>query len=121
MIERRKFTRIGYSNQIECSHYTKPCDGSVVVLKNNRMVMLNLSVGGIGIVTDTKLEKNGLLSFTFCLNKVSHTIESIVKWSDIKGEMYQYGIEFINMETGLLKKLQVIIDEEEPLLIGSTN
>jgi len=117
MKDRREFERVEYHVEMTCNHVIKP-DGSDVTLKTPaRMVMLDLSIGGIGIVSDIDFELSSILTFTLYLEKVPHTIMARVQWKAIKGEMCQCGLEFIGTPNQLFRQLQKIIKEKHTVFI----
>ena len=117
MSERREFKRVEYHVEMECSHVIKPDGSNIHLDRPARMVMMDLSIGGIGIVSDVDFDQESILTFTLYLERVPHTIMARVQWKSIKGEMFKYGLEFIGTPNQLFRQLQRIISEKQAIFV----
>lgn len=117
MQERREYERVEYHVEIECSHVIKP-DGSEINRDvPDQMIMLNLSLGGIAVVSNAVFEPGSILTFTLYLQRVPHTIMARVQWKSEKGEMNQYGLEFIGTPNQLFRQLKKVIEEQQTVSV----
>lgn len=104
-VEMRRGKRIDYYSKIQCvksiyngvtEEYAEP-----LLLK-----LLNVSAGGLGIVSDKLLEKGSVLVLRIQLEEVSYDkVTAKVMWNIKKGNVYRYGLEITNISGRLYSHL----------------
>lgn len=104
-VEMRKSKRIDLLSKIYCSkciyngdteEYSEPIE----------LTLLNVSVGGLGIVSDKLFEKGSVLVLRMDLEEVSYEkVTAKVMWNMKKGDVYRHGLEITNLSGKLYRHL----------------
>ncbi len=105
LVEMRKSKRIEYLSKVYCTksiyngtteEYDEPLE----------LTLLNVSAGGLGIVSDKLFEKGSILVLNMKLEEVSYEkVTAKVMWNMKKGNMYRYGLEITNLSGRLYRHL----------------
>lgn len=63
--------------------------------------ILNLSAGGMQILTKQPLDRNDKISFSYSFKTLERRFEAIVRWvKRVDGGQFRYGCQFINLTDG---------------------
>ena len=103
--ELRKSTRVNCVSLILC---TKSIYNGETVLYREplELTLLNVSPGGLGIISDKLFEKGSILSLDMKLEDISYQkIAARVIWNIKKGEAYRHGLEIVNISGTLYRHL----------------
>lgn len=103
--EMRKHKRIDYYSMLQCtkSIYNGEVEDYAEPLQ---LVLLNISIGGLGIICERHFQKDTVLYLNMQLEDQSYEkIAAKVMWSIKKGDMYRHGLEISNMSGRLYSHL----------------
>lgn len=104
-VEMRKSKRIDYFSKIHCIKSTLNGE-STEYEKPLEIMLINISAGGLGIVSDRLFETGSVLLLNMKLEDVYYEkVAAKVMWSIKKGDMYRHGLEIINMSGRLYRHL----------------
>ncbi len=103
--EMRKSKRIEYYSKIQCIKYF--FNGSEFEVDIPIEVMLiNISVTGLGIISDRKFEDNTILVLNMALEDVLYeNISAKVIWSAKTGSTYRHGLQICRLSGRLFSHL----------------
>lgn len=103
--ELRKSKRIDYYSKILCTksiyngeteEYETPAE----------LMLINVSVGGLGVVCERHFEKDTMLFLDIKLGEESfRNVAAKVMWTIKKGDMHRHGLEISNMSGKLYRSL----------------
>lgn len=104
-VEMRKSKRIEYQSKIYCTksiyngnaeEYSEPLE----------LTLLNISSGGLGIISDRLFEKGSILVLRMKLEEVCYEkVTAAVMWNMKKGDVYRHGLEISNISGRLYRHL----------------
>lgn len=104
-VEMRKSRRINYLSKIYCKKCI--CGGETEEYKEPlELTLLNVSVGGLGIMSDRMFEVGSILTLSMKLEEISYEkVTAKVMWNIKKGEMYRHGLQIVNISGRLFRHL----------------
>ncbi|HYE81329.1 MAG TPA: PilZ domain-containing protein [Clostridia bacterium] len=104
-VEMRRSKRIDYLSKIYCiksinngetEEYEEPLE----------MPLLNVSAGGLGIISGRLFEKGSVLVLRMKLEEISYDkVTAKVMWTIKKGDMFRHGLEITNISGKLYSHL----------------
>ncbi|WP_026893624.1 PilZ domain-containing protein [Clostridiisalibacter paucivorans] len=102
---KRVHSRIMYSTRLECYRYY---ENNELKRYNPPMelIMFDLSLGGIGVISEEYLKIGNVLMFTLKLNIMPYQVMAKVVWTYKIGHMYRSGLEFVGMPNGLVREIK---------------
>lgn len=101
-----KSRRMEYYSKIYC---TKCIEGGQAreFDKPIELILLNVSTGGLGILSETLFENGAVLALDMKLEEENYEkVSARVMWGIKKGNMYRYGLEIINISGKLFNHLR---------------
>jgi c-di-GMP-binding flagellar brake protein YcgR len=105
---KRKSRRIDYYSRIQCikSTYRGRTEEYEMPLE---LTLINISVGGLGIISEKTFEKDAVLILSFKLEEEKYEkVPAKVMWMMKIGDMYRYGLEIMNVSGRLFKHLSTL-------------
>lgn len=112
MKEKRIHERIPISASVYCRTYIDLHGEQQTYEVPVKLDILNLSVGGILVRSETFIEIDRVLHYTFYLEEVPYIIMSRVKWSaEIIGG-YVYGLEFLMIPNMMHRHLHEFVKRQ---------
>lgn len=104
-VEMRKSKRIDWLSKIYCMKYT--CnEGTEEYTEPLELTLINVSTGGLGILSDRLFEKGSILHLRMKLEEVSYDkVTAKVMWNMKKGDVYRHGLEIANISGKLYRHL----------------
>jgi len=105
---KRKIRRIDYYSKIQCIKST--CEGRTEEYEIPlELTLINISVGGLGIISEKPFEKDAVLILSFKLEEVKYEkVSAKVMWMMKMGDMYRHGLEIMNVSGKLFKHLSML-------------
>lgn len=100
----RQHYRAKYFNEVQALNYPKDSQDKSLA-KHMELVVLNLSIDGIGVLSREKLQPGSIVTFVLYLGGIGHEIMGYVTFCMKIGEMYRAGLKLIspdNMFTSIL-------------------
>ncbi|MEA4848596.1 MAG: PilZ domain-containing protein [Clostridiaceae bacterium] len=104
----RKNKRVGYYSKIQCiksiqgdktEEYEEPLE----------LTLINISAGGLGIISEKTFEKDAVLTFNLKLEEKEYKrVLARVIWIMEKDGKFKYGLEIVNMSGRLYKHLSLL-------------
>lgn len=101
----RRSKRLDYYSKIQCikSIYNGEAEEYKVPLQ---LMLINVSIGGLGIVSERQFEKGTILFLDIKLeDEEFKMVASKVMWTIKKGDMFRHGLEISNMSGRLYSRL----------------
>lgn len=105
LAELRKSKRIDYYAKIQCTksiyngnteEYEEPLE----------LTLINVSIGGLGIVSERSFEKAAVLVLNLRLEEENYEkVTAKVMWTIKKGDLFRYGLEISNISGRLYSHL----------------
>ena len=106
MWETRVHTRVKYNSCLECYHYYTP-DGETRPFEEVvKLRVLDVSIGGLGIISKHRFNADNALEFTFYFEGIPYQVLTLIKWVYEIGEYYRYGLELICHNNMLFRHLK---------------
>jgi c-di-GMP-binding flagellar brake protein YcgR len=105
---KRKSRRIDYYSKIQCikSTYKGRTEEYEIPLE---LTLINISVGGLGIISEKPFEKDAVLVLSFKLEEERYEkVSAKVMWMMKMGDMYRHGLEIMNVSGKLFKHLSML-------------
>ena len=105
---KRKNRRIDYYSKIQCikSTYKGRTEEYEIPLE---LTLINISVGGLGIISEKPFEKDAVLVLSFKLEEERYEkVSAKVMWMMKMGDMYRHGLEIMNVSGKLYKHLSML-------------
>jgi len=105
---KRKSRRIDYYSKIQCikSTYRGRTEEYEIPLE---LTLINISVGGLGIISEKPFEKDTVLVLSFNLEEEKYEkVSAKVMWMMKMGDMYRHGLEIMNVSGKLFKHLSML-------------
>lgn len=102
----RKNQRIEYYSKIYCTKFIE--NGQAKEFdKPMELILLNISAGGLGILSEAEFETGTVLVLNVELEGINYErISARVMWGIKKGNMYRHGLEIINISGRLFSHLR---------------
>lgn len=105
-VNMRKGRRTEYYSKIYCTKYIEGGQAKEFD-KPLEMILLNVSTGGLGILSETLYDNGIVLVLNIKLEeKYYEKVHARVMWSIKKGDMYRHGLEIINISGKLFSHLR---------------
>ena len=104
---KRKSRRIDYYSKIQCikNTYKGRTEEFEMPLE---LTLINISVGGLGIISENPFEKDTVLVLSFKLEEEKYEkVSAKVMWMMKMGDMYWYGLEIMNVFGKFFKYLSM--------------
>ena len=103
--ESRKSRRQDYYSNIQCTK--KAYNGEVEEYEEPlQLVLINVSIGGLGIISEKQFEKGTMLYLNIRLeDEAFERVTAKVMWTIKRGDMYRCGLEISNMSGRLYRHL----------------
>ncbi len=102
----RKHIRTKYYQKINCYSYYDTTGKQISLDKPIEIIMVNISLGGAGLICEKKFEAGTVFVLNFYLDRIPYNQLFKILWCEKAGEMYRVGTEIINISTNLFKHLK---------------
>lgn len=108
--EKRMFVRVRYIQNISCD---KICDDinsqPTTLTKPIKLVMSDISVGGLGAVCGQELNVGSVLEFDIVLDHLTYTIKCEIVYCILMEESYRIGLKIVRKNRDFLKHLKILV------------
>ncbi|MFZ5967920.1 MAG: PilZ domain-containing protein [Bacillota bacterium] len=100
---RRVYTRRQHSQYVFCNQFQYDDTSELIILSSQmKSIMLDISTGGIGLLSEYKFEIGNLLYLKLSLENDEHEVKSKVIYCKPVGEMFRIGVEFVDTNEFIL-------------------
>lgn len=103
--DNRIHERINCRADFTCRSYYNTAGEQIYFEKPVSFEIINLSVGGVLAMSNSALEEDMVLQYTFYLEDVPYVIMSRIKWQEKIAGGYMYGLEFLTTSNMLHRHL----------------
>jgi len=110
MSEERIHKRVSYRVKLWCYYYYTEVGEKVKFETPIMMEVFDVSLGGIGIITNTLFPRNATLEFTFYLEDIPYQVMATIKWNHSNNIFCRYGLEIIGHNNMLFRHLQQFVN-----------
>lgn len=108
--ERRRYVRVPYMQKIECFSIADDVDSEPVILeKPLNFLIIDISVGGIGIVCDSELEVGKVLTFKIIFDNLEYEVScQVIYCFESKGK-FRAGLKLVKGSKEFIKHLKILV------------
>ncbi len=100
---RRIYGRKKYGQYFWCNQYVMNNQEEEVKFSEPlRIIMLDLSIGGIGALLEKRFEPETILALNLSLENPDDAVMAKVVYCEPLGEMYRIGMEFLDLSEGAI-------------------
>jgi hypothetical protein len=108
--ERRLFVRVRYMQQIECNTIFESISSEPINLKVPIVFTTSdLSMSGIGIICDEKIEKGTILAFNMKLEEIIHEIKYEVIYCIPNDDKFRAGLKMAEKNKDFIRHLKLFV------------
>lgn len=104
--EGRIHQRISYREKINIFQYYNNNGSLIKLTKAMEMVIIDISIGGIGGISNEMLEYGSVIEFTLYLEKIPYPVLAKIVWVDNNVRYYKYGLEIIGHNNMMFRHLK---------------
>lgn len=104
--ESRVHHRINYREKINIFQYYNNSGNLVKLAVPIEMVVFDVSLGGLGVLSDKSLENGSVIEFTLYLENIPYAVLSKIVWVDNNGKYFKYGLEIIGHNNMMFRHLK---------------
>lgn len=108
----RRHYRAKFFTEVQALNYPKGSQDKSNA-KQLELVVLNLSIDGVGILSKECIEKGSIVTFTLYLGGIGHEIMGYVTFCRKIGEMYRVGLKLVSPDNMFTSMLMSYIDNEK--------
>lgn len=106
MQSRRLYRRINYNGMVTITKYSTPSNEEITVANPIKLVVSDISIGGLGAMTSYNFQTNSEIHFTIKIkNKYLKAKTKIVWAHKINENIYDMGLQFIDLSIELKESL----------------
>lgn len=110
LADRRLFVRIRYLQRIECSAVSDSPDEEPYFLTHPlAFTISDLSIGGIGIICDYKIDVGKVLAIRLNLDSIPYDIKCEVMYCFQNDDKFRAGLKIIQREKRFIRHLKIFI------------
>jgi hypothetical protein len=110
LADRRLFVRIRYLQHIECTALSDSPEEEPYSLANPFVFMISdLSMGGIGIICDDKIEVGKVLAIRLVLDNIPYDVKCQVVYCFQNDDKFRAGLKIIKREKKFIQHLKIFI------------
>jgi hypothetical protein len=108
--EKRRYTRVRHVQRIECRTIIENINTEYITL--NKPIILTLSdisMGGIGAVSDQELKTGSILEFDINLDHLKYNIQCEIIYCVSMDESFRIGLSFAKKDKDFVKHLKILV------------
>jgi len=110
LAERRMYVRTLYTQRIECNTISKDIDSEPYILKKPLSFMItDISLGGIGMVSDYRVDVGSVLSFKIFLDHIPYEIKCEVVYCFENEGKYRAGLKLVEKNKEFINHLKIMV------------
>jgi len=110
LLEKRRYVRIRYIQSIACKTMSSSLEAEPVTLFPPLMLTTcDLSVGGIGIISDTEISEGTILDLNLTLDEISYNIKCAVVYCIQNKDKYRIGLKIALKDKAFIKHLKIYV------------
>jgi len=108
--ERRRYVRAAYMQKIECNSMADDLESEPVMLqKPITFMIIDISMGGIGVISDYELEVGKVLAFKIKFDHFSYDIRCQVVYCFEHEGKYRAGLKLVKGDKQFIKHLKIMV------------
>lgn len=108
--ERRLFVRIIFMRHIKCYETLENLQAQTILLsKPIEFSITDISVGGIGIISDYEIKAGNILLFDLILDDKSYDIKCEVVYCFKSDNIFRGGLKIVNKDKDFIKHLKIVV------------
>lgn len=102
----RVHARVPYREKLSCYHYYNAQGEMVKFDQPIDIEVYNISIGGIGIITQVPFPESATIEFTLYLENIPYQVMTKIVWSTSNQVFYRYGLEIIGHNNMFFRHLK---------------
>jgi len=110
LADRRLFVRIRYMQRVECTTVSDSPEAEPYSLANPiTFMIIDLSMGGIGIISDERIDVGKVLVIRLILDSIPYDVKCQVVYCFQNKDKYRAGLKVIQKEKQFIRHLKIFI------------
>ena len=110
LADRRLFVRVRYVQKVECNTvYDKNKMEPVLLPKPIVLFISDISMGGIGVISDEELREGEILGIHLVLDNIPYDIKGEVVYCFRNEDKYRAGLKIVQREKRFIKHLKIYV------------
>lgn len=108
--DRRLYARALYMQKAECNTLYESLDSEPVTLEEPmKFMIIDLSLGGIGIISEKEILTGTILSFKLLLDSISYDIKCQVVYCFENSGKYRAGLKIVDEDKNFIRHLKIFV------------
>lgn len=110
LADRRLYVRVVFVQQIMCNTILESLDSEPITLpKPIAFMIMDISVGGIGIICEYTIDVGSILSFNLTLDNIPYEIKTEVVYCFPNGGKYRIGLKLAKKDKAFFRHLKILV------------
>lgn len=110
LTDRRFYTRVIYMQTVECNTIMDSIESEpVLLIKPIEFMIIDLSMGGIGVTCENMLNIGTILVFNITLDNIAYGIKCEVVYCFQNDEKFRAGLKLVNKEKKFIRHLKIFV------------
>lgn len=110
LAERRLYTRVKYMQRVECMAILEDLESTPDLLtKPIAFMVVDVSMGGIGVVSEFDLQIGRILIFNFSLDKIVYEIKCKVIYNFQNDGKFRAGLKLVEKDKEFIRHLKIFV------------
>jgi hypothetical protein len=110
LVERRLFVRIIFMRQIKCYETLNNLQAESILLSQPiEFSITDISIGGIGIISDYEIKAGNILLFNLILDDNGYDIKCEVLYCFKSDDKFRGGLRILNKDKDFIRHLKIVV------------
>jgi len=110
LADRRLYARVLYMQRIRCTTLFESIDSEPTVLMSPmEFMVIDLSMGGIGIICEQEIPVGTILSFKLPLDNITYEIKCEVVYCFYNSDKYRTGLKIVDRDKNFIRHLKIFV------------
>lgn len=110
LADRRLYARVLYMHRIRCNTLFERLDSEPTLLMDPlELIVVDLSMGGIGVVCEHEILVGTILSFKLPLDNIAYEIKCEVVYCFENGGKYRAGLKLVDRDRNFIRHLKIFV------------
>lgn len=110
LADRRLYTRVAYIQKVKCNAILESVEAQPVLLaKPIDFMVIDISMGGIGIICESEIALGTILAFNLTLENITYEIKCGVIYCYENDDKFRAGLKIAVMDKNFIRHLKIFV------------